>query len=1315
MCNKRNWRGALAQAVLWVALLLPGFAFAQKTNPFYKVDSPESRRALSPQELRTEKNASSHRITLPTGAELVFEPVDIRVNAGIRTIRSTTAEARLLLTTDGANAFGYVMHGDEYYVINTVDRQAIIVPSDELPDRRSLLPGSVNDFEVDVARILEIARYKQDAGQAAQKAQMTVTVDIAFFYDQALADIQGLQFPRTSAQAAVDYTNAAFATHNADVELRLVWVGPLSTQLVGDPFSHFNANSDKWSTASDFGADLLHYIYYYSGQVYCGKAYIPGRTGVTAIECGNDTIAHELGHNFGMAHDRANAINIGTSYSGYNYGYFCGGSATLMAYGNPEVPHFSSPLLSNGGEACGVDIGQPNAAYNAAVLDITAPPTGNYTAEQVISGEVSITTSGPVEVDEDAGSPLIVELTRTGDLAVETSIEVGTVGIEAIAGQDFVDIAERVVFAVGEATAQVAIEIYNDERYEPLPESFEVVLRYPYRLNIVGDSLTVTINSEDPDRGIAYFPGWYRYVDENHGILQIDVGRSGSTDYPLTVEFTTQPVSAVPGVDYEETSGEISFGIGETAAVINIPIIDDDLFEGIDVRRFNVWLLGDNVDTANRVYRVYVENDDLYRGQGRFAATEFFVVEDAGTVDITVERINGTEDSYFFFVQYYGDGTAISGIDYRGNYSGGTSISNGNSSKVVGTDIYDNADADGEKYFDITLSSQLEMVEPTTARVYIIDDDAPTAGGGSLSLSASEFEASEATQFADITISRTGGSTGAAAVQYATTAGSASPGSDYVEQSGTLYWSGADVADKVIRIPLIDDGIIEPDETLTVNLTGAAGAALGSTQAATVTIASDDVAGTLTLDRATASLDESGYADFYVQRTEGAAGSISVSYMTEAGTAGSDVDYQSESANLYWNSGDMTSRLIRIYGIDDPDAEGHETLSLRILNPTGGAIVGAIDTATITLISDDDLPINSKLAMFGDINSSGSAEIGVSVDGTTQVSVRDASSETVIRNLNFNSSRTSVDIGVADVDGVPAMAVLAQDATGRPWVEVRKAVSGSLIRDVWFQTGYTPIALAIMPDTNGNNVSEVAVLMTNDADGRPWVHIKDVATGATVGTVWFDDGYIAQDLEVVPDVDGNAGPELAVLMVRDSDSRAWVHVKDAITGTLVRKVWFSTGYTPKDLAVIDNLDSNPGSEVAVLFVRDSDNRTWVHMKDVLTGAYVKNVWFSAGYTPMRLEIAQDLDANAGDELAVLSTRNADGRAWVLVKDALSGAAIRNVWFQGGFAPKDFALLPDIDANAGAELAVLGEKGDGQVQVEIKDAKTNAFINRVDFP
>ena len=356
------------------------------------------------------------------------------------------------------------------------------------------------------------------------------------------------------------------------------------------------------------------------------------------------------------------------------------------------------------------------------------------------------------------------------------------------------------------------------------------------------------------------------------------------------------------------------------------------------------------------------------------------------------------------------------------------------------------------------------------------------------------------------------------------------------------------------------------------------------------------------------------------------------------------------------------------------------------------------------------------LAAVSNIGDSGAPELGVALSGSLNGQIRDASSDGLIRNLTYNGSRTPVDIGVADINGSPALAVLVQNQTTNvAWVEVRDALTDTLVKDVWFPIGFTPIALAVMPDMNGNNVSELAVLMTKDSDGRTWVHIKDASTLASINSVWFPTGYEALDLEFVPNVDGNPGPELAVLTTKDADGRAWVLVKDAQTGNYVKSVWFEAGYTPRDLAVIHDLDTNGASELAVLMRRDIDERAWVHMKDALTGSYVRNEWFSPGFSPSRLEIVPDLDGNFRDELAVLMTKDADGRAWVHVRDPSILGLVREVWFQGTFAPKDFAVLANMDANPGSELAVLGVTNGGLLQVEIKDANTRAFINLVNFP
>ncbi|MGI9203971.1 MAG: hypothetical protein ACR2Q3_08170, partial [Woeseiaceae bacterium] len=188
------------------------------------------------------------------------------------------------------------------------------------------------------------------------------------------------------------------------------------------------------------------------------------------------------------------------------------------------------------------------------------------------------------------------------------------------------------------------------------------------------------------------------------------------------------------------------------------------------------------------------------------------------------------------------------------------------------------------------------------------------------------------------------------------------------------------------------------------------------------------------------------------------------------------------------------------------------------------------------------------------VGGSAASEIGAVLQSSLNGYVRDASTDALLGSQVFNGTRTPLDAEVVDINGSPAIAALGEAADGRAWVEVRDAVTGVLVRDVWFSSGFTPLALAVLPDMNGNNTSEVAVLMTKPSDNnRAWVHIKDSQTLAYVNNVWFEAGYTPLDLEVVPNIDGNAGPELAVLMTRDADNdRAWVHLKDAGTGAFIR-------------------------------------------------------------------------------------------------------------------------------------------------------------------
>jgi hypothetical protein len=127
-------------------------------------------------------------------------------------------------------------------------------------------------------------------------------------------------------------------------------------------------------------------------------------------------------------------------------------------------------------------------------------------------------------------------------------------------------------------------------------------------------------------------------------------------------------------------------------------------------------------------------------------------------------------------------------------------------------------------------------------------DEVVAVTPGTVQFSAPTYSVAEnvAGGLATITVTRTGGSSGAASVDYSTSNGTATGGAsctagvDYVTTSGTLNWADADSAPKTFNVTICNDSFFETDETFNVLLGNAMGAALGSPATATVTITNDD-------------------------------------------------------------------------------------------------------------------------------------------------------------------------------------------------------------------------------------------------------------------------------------------------------------------------------------------------------------------------------------------------------------------------------------------------------------------------------------------
>ncbi|MBA3241881.1 MAG: carboxypeptidase regulatory-like domain-containing protein, partial [Acidobacteria bacterium] len=114
--------------------------------------------------------------------------------------------------------------------------------------------------------------------------------------------------------------------------------------------------------------------------------------------------------------------------------------------------------------------------------------------------------------------------------------------------------------------------------------------------------------------------------------------------------------------------------------------------------------------------------------------------------------------------------------------------------------------------------------------------------------------ASEGGGTISINVLRTGSAESPVSVDFATGGGTATPGTDYAATSGTLTF-GVNERLKTISVPLFNDALEEPDETIDIALSNPVGGGLGSVVTATLTILDDD--------RARNSIDES---EFFVRQ-----------------------------------------------------------------------------------------------------------------------------------------------------------------------------------------------------------------------------------------------------------------------------------------------------------------------------------------------------------------------------------------------------------------------------------------------------------------
>ena len=555
---------------------------------------------------------------------------------------------------------------------------------------------------------------------------------------------------------------------------------------------------------------------------------------------------------------------------------------------------------------------------------------------------MALTDGAASEVGPDGGS---VTLTRNGiltDPLVVTLVLTGT----ATNGTDYATVGPTVTIPAGQATLLVPVTPINDPAAEA-SETAIVTIGANALVYTIGApaTATVTIASEDPPTVTVVATDAAAGEAANPGVFTIS--RTGPTTAALTVSYTVSG-SATSVTDYTPAlSGTVVIPIGAASAAVTITPVNDTIFEGPETVVLTVttaspgYLVG-----APSAATVTIADNDL--PAVTIAATDAAASEvgsDAGFVTLT--RNGLLTDP--LVVKLTLTGTATNGTDYA-TVGPTATIPAGQATVVVPVAPVNDPDAEASETAIVTIAVDALLYTigaPANATVTIASEDLPT-----VTVVATDAAAGEAANPGVFTVSRTGPTTAALTVSYAVS-GTATSVTDYTPAlSGTVMIPiGATSA--ALPITPVNDTIFEGPETVVLTVTTASpGYLVGASNAATVTIADNDLPA-VTIAATDAAASEVGSDAGSVTLTRnGLLTDPLVVKLTLSGTATNGTDYATVGPTATIPAGQATV-VVPVTPVNDPDAEASETAIVTIAADALVYTIGAPTNATVTIASED--------------------------------------------------------------------------------------------------------------------------------------------------------------------------------------------------------------------------------------------------------------------------------------------------------------------------------------------------------------------------
>ncbi|WP_166828858.1 Calx-beta domain-containing protein [Thalassoroseus pseudoceratinae] len=689
--------------------------------------------------------------------------------------------------------------------------------------------------------------------------------------------------------------------------------------------------------------------------------------------------------------------------------------------------------------------GLQSVAVNDGTIWVGAPidestnfSVSQFTFQSAATGTITDSDTAVITVDDiqklegdsettDFTFTIAMDRKVEHDVTVDYKLVAGT----ATAGLDYTDKSGTVTISAGNTSATVTISVIGEVLVED-DETFSIELSNidagEYSVEFPDDaeseSATATIENEDIVK-VSINDITITEGDINTSSKTFVVTLSSPINEDVTIDFASQAVTATEGVDYAKKAGQLVITAGQTSGTITVEVAGDsdaEADETLNMVLSNPDAGSYDIEIVDGTGVATIDNDDVSKisvGQATIADD----VDGSVVLSVTLDRPVAHQVTVDYSVT---DGTTNS-HDYT-NGTGTVTFAPNQTSAVIVINPADDMVVELNETFTVNLSNVQSggfdvQIEDGTGEVTLTNQLKsqlvfyPSGVGG-------ESETGEPTTGFEFHLTLPVDHD--VTVDYTTSDGTATAGSDYTAKSGSITIpAGQRYAS--LRIPILDDSLSELTESIQLSVSnlqaGGRNVELPSTTSST--FINDN-------DLLTLSVGDSSFAEFDAGVTLGAGVTVSlnrsvdhdltVNFTATDGTATSGSnDYGVRAGTLTIPAG-KTTGVIPYDVFGDNVVEADEVFYIDLSDPSAGDhFVQVTDSrGTVTIQNNDSALVSlDELTSVDEANGKASFTVSLSkaVDETVTIGYA-TSNGTATGGSDFTAATGTIEIPAGQTQGV---------------------------------------------------------------------------------------------------------------------------------------------------------------------------------------------------------------------------------------------------------------------------------------------------------